>query len=77
MEREKEQTDHVVMLRELQKLVAKEREAKENVEHQVYIKRILGECLLVSSLPGKALRMLVDVARLAMRFNMSSQSRAW
>ena len=28
------------------------------------IKRILGECLLISSLPGKALRMLVDIARL-------------
>ena len=26
---------------------------------------ILGECLLISSLPGKALRMLVDIARLA------------
>ena len=32
--------------------------------------RILGECLLISSLPGKALRMLVDNARLAERFNM-------
>ena len=29
------------------------------------IKRILGECLLISRLPGKALRMLVDIARLA------------
>ena len=28
------------------------------------IKRILGECLLISSLPGKALRTLVDIARL-------------
>ena len=28
-------------------------------------KRILGECLLISSLPGKALRTLVDIARLA------------
>ena len=27
--------------------------------------RILGECLLISSLPGKALRTLVDKARLA------------
>ena len=27
--------------------------------------RILGECLLISSLPGKALRMLVDIASLA------------
>lgn len=35
LEREKEQTDHVVMLRELQKLVAKEREAKETVENQL------------------------------------------
>ena len=26
---------------------------------------ILGECLLISSLPRKALRMLVDIARLA------------
>ena len=39
--------------------------------------RILGECLLISSLPGKALRVLVDIARLAERFNMRSQSRAW
>ena len=28
------------------------------------IKRILGVCLLISSLPGNALRMLVDIARL-------------
>ena len=34
-------------------------------------------CLLISSLPGKALRMLVEIARLAERFNMHSQSRAW
>ena len=27
--------------------------------------RILGECLLISSLPGKALRTHVDIARLA------------
>ena len=39
--------------------------------------RILGECLLISSLPGKALRTHVDIARLAERFNMRSQSRAW
>ena len=26
---------------------------------------ILGECLLISSLPGKAFRMLVDIARLS------------
>ena len=31
----------------------------------LYIERILGECLLISSLPGKALRTLVDIARLA------------
>ena len=43
----------------------------------VCIERILGECLLISSLPGKALRTLVDIARLAERFNMHSQSRAW
>ena len=42
-----------------------------------YIKRILGECLLISSLPGKALRTLVDIARLAERYNKRSQSRAW
>ena len=41
------------------------------------ILRILGECLLISSLPGKSLRMLVDTARLAERFNMHSQSLAW
>ena len=41
------------------------------------IKRILGECLLISSLPGKALRKHVDIGRLAERFNMRSQSRAW
>ena len=32
---------------------------------------------LISSLPGKALKMLVDIARLAERFNMRSQSGAW
>ena len=31
-------------------------------------------CLLISSLPGKALRTLVDIAKLAKRFNMRSQS---
>ena len=36
-----------------------------------------GECLLLSSLPGKALRTLVDIQRLAERFNMHSQTRAW
>ena len=40
-------------------------------------KRILGECLLISSLPGLALRTLVDIGGLAERFNMHSQSRAW
>ena len=30
-----------------------------------------------SSFPGKALRTLVDIARLAERFNMRSQGRAW
>ncbi|XP_045159966.2 GRIP and coiled-coil domain-containing protein 1-like [Mercenaria mercenaria] len=34
IEREKEQTDHAVMLRELQKLLANERQAKEQLEHQ-------------------------------------------
>ena len=29
------------------------------------INRILDECVLISSLPGKALRTLVDIARLA------------
>ena len=41
------------------------------------INRIPGSRLLISSLPGKALRALVDIARLAERFNMRSQSRAW
>ena len=31
------------------------------------IGRILGECLLISSLPGSALRTLVDITRLAER----------
>ena len=31
---------------------------------------------MISSLLGKALRTLVDIARLAERFNMGSQSRA-
>ena len=34
------------------------------------------ERLLISSLPGKALRTLVEIARLVERFNMRSQSRA-
>ena len=42
-----------------------------------YLKRMPGSRLLISSLPGKALRMLVDIASLAKRFNMCSQSRAW
>ena len=42
----------------------------------MYRWRIPGECLLISSLPGKALRTLVDIASLADRFNMRSQSRA-
>ena len=32
---------------------------------QPSIKRTLGECILISSLPGKAKRTLVDIARLA------------
>ena len=31
----------------------------------VQMKRILGECLLISRLPGKALRMFVGIVRLA------------
>ena len=38
--------------------------------------RILGECLLISSLLGKALRTLVDIARLAERFSICSQNGA-
>ena len=45
--------------------------------HMHHTKRILGESLLISSLPDKALRTHVDIARLAERFNMRSQSRAW
>ena len=41
--------------------------------HEVCIWRILGKCLLISSLLGKALRTLVDIARLAERFNMHFQ----
>ena len=44
---------------------------------RAYKQRTLGECLLISSLRGKAFRTLVDIARLAERFNMRSQSRAW
>ena len=39
--------------------------------------RILGECLLISSLQGKVLRTLIDIARLAEQFNKRSQSQAW
>ena len=39
-----------------------------------YNEHSYGECLLISSLPGKALRTLVDIARFAERFNMHSQS---
>ena len=39
-----------------------------------FTQRIFGECLLITSLPGKPLRTLVDIARLAERFNMCSQS---
>ena len=39
---------------------------------KLYLYRILGECLLISSLLGKALRKHVDTARLAKRFNMRS-----
>ena len=42
-----------------------------------YTQSILGECLLISSLPGKAFRTLVDIAGLAERFNKRSQSRTW
>ena len=48
-----------------------------NIIKKAKKKRILGECLLISSLPGKASRMLVDIARLAERFNMHSRSLAW
>ena len=35
---------------------------------------MLGECLLLSSLPGKASRTLGDIVRLAEQFNMLSQA---
>ena len=41
---------------------------KIKISEECSTKRILGECLLISSLPGKVLRMLVDIARLAERF---------
>ena len=40
------------------------------------IKRILGECLLISILPGKALRTLADIARLAERFSIVFSKRS-
>ena len=33
--------------------------------------------MLISSLPGKALRTLVEIARLVELFNMLSQSQVW
>ena len=36
-----------------------------SVDKTGHILKILGECLLISSLPGKALRTLVDIGRLA------------
>ena len=45
-----------------------------NARHKL---RILGDCLLITSLPGKALRTLVYIMRLAEQFNMHFQSRAW
>ena len=47
-----------------------EKNGKKNPE----TKSILGECLLISGLPDKVLRTLVDIARLAELFNMHSQS---
>ena len=41
------------------------------------INRIPGSRLLISSLPGKALRTLVDIARLAKRFNMQAVYREY
>ena len=38
-------------------------------------KIILGECILISSLSGKASRTLVDIARLAEQFNVRFRSR--
>ena len=40
-------------------------EARVDIVRLAEIERILGECLLISSLPGKVLRKLVDIARLA------------
>ena len=44
-----------------------------NCDNVSDITRMIGECLLKSSLPCKALRTFVDIARLAERFNMRSQ----
>ena len=41
---------------------------------QYNTQRILGEYILISSLPGNALRTLVDIVRLGEQFNMRSQS---
>ena len=40
---------------------------------ELYIE-FTGQSLLISSLPGKVLRTFVEIARLADRFNMRSQS---
>ena len=42
-----------------------------------YKKRILGECILVSSLSGSAKRTLVELHGSAEQFNMQSRSRVW
>ena len=41
------------------------------------INRILGECLLISSLPGLALRMHVESLGMPRDVNKCSQSLAW
>ena len=38
---------------------------------------LLGGCHLISKFPDKAMRALVNIARLVERINMRSQSRAW
>ena len=69
--------------------IVKDAESTQKIDHYVIfaslksestcklINRIPGLRLLISSLPGKAFRTLVDIARLAERFNMGSQSQAW
>ena len=42
-----------------------------------YRENLVSECLLISSLPGKDSKTLVDIAKLAERVNMRSRSRAW